>query len=240
MARLPRFVLPGQPQHVIQRGNNRQAVFFAEDDYQFYRDRLREACAKHDCRIHAYVLMTNHVHLLITPMTGTGISQVMQSLGRCYVQYINFNYQRTGTLWEGRYRATLLDSERYLLCCQRYIELNPVRAGMVTDPGEYPWSSYRSNALGEPDSLVSPHALYRRLGRSRVKRQKAYRGLFEHEIGDEVVEQIREATNKAWVLGDLRFRDQIQAQLQRRVAPKAKGGDRRSKEYRDSRKSDRV
>ncbi len=166
-------------------------------------------------------------------MTGTGISKVMQSLGRCYVQHVNFNYQRTGTLWEGRYRATLLDSERYLLCCQRYIELNPVRAGLVEEPGEYPWSSYACNALGEPDSLVSAHELYGRLGKNPVERQKAYRGLFEHEMGDSMLEQIREATNKAWVLGDQRFRDQIEAQLRRRVAPTPKGGDRRSKKYRD-------
>ena len=164
MARLSRFVLPGQPQHLIQRGNNRQAVFFAEDDYQFYRETLRDACGNHDCHIHAYVMMTNHVHLLITPITETGISKVMQSLGRRYVQHVNFKYRRTGTLWEGRYRATLLDSERYLLSCQRYIELNPVRAGMVKHPGEYPWSSYRCNALGEPDELVSAHELLRRLG----------------------------------------------------------------------------
>jgi putative transposase len=177
-------------------------------------------------------MMTHHVHLLITPMTETGISKVMQSLGRCYVQHVNFNYHRTGTLWEGRYRATLLDSERYLLCCQRYIELNPVRAGMVKHPGEYPWSSYCCNALGEPDSLVSGHGLYGRLGENPEERQQAYRALFAHEIGEEVLEQIREATNKAWVLGDQRFRDQIQAQLRRRVAPKAKGGDRRSKNYR--------
>lgn len=131
MARLARFVLPGQPQHVIQRGNNRQAVFFAEDDYQFYGEKLIDACGRYDCHVHAYVMMTNHVHLLITPMTETGISKVMQSLGRCYVQRVNFNHRRTGTLWEGRYRATLPDSERYLLRCYRYIELNPIRAGMV-------------------------------------------------------------------------------------------------------------
>lgn len=240
MARLPRFVLPGQPQHVIQRGNNRQAVFFADDDYRFYREKLVDACSRHDCDVHAYVMMTNHVHLLMTPNTETSISKVMQSLGRCYVQYVNYRYQRTGSLWEGRYRATLLDSERYLLSCYRYIELNPLRAGMVNRPHEYPWSSYRCNATGQADELVSPHEIYERLGKNLAERQKAYRALFANEIGEDVLERIREATNKAWVLGDDRFRDKIQSQLQRRAAPLAKGGDKRSKGYREGRKSYRV
>jgi putative transposase len=131
MARLPRYVLPGQPQHVIQRGNNRGVTFFADEDYSFYLDRLKEACTKHGCAVHAYVLMTNHVHLLLTPDTSSSIAKVMQSVGRRYVQHINYTYRRTGTLWEGRYKATLIDSEQYLLTCSRYIELNPVRAGIV-------------------------------------------------------------------------------------------------------------
>jgi putative transposase len=147
MARLPRFSIPGQSQHVIQRGNNRDAIFVADEDYGFYLEKLKDACQKFHCEIHAYVLMTNHVHLLITPYSENGISKVMQSLGRFYVQYFNYQYRRTGTLWEGRYRATLLDSEQYLLICSRYIELNPVRAGMVLHAGEYPWSSYRCNAM---------------------------------------------------------------------------------------------
>jgi putative transposase len=240
MARLSRFVLPGQPQHVIQRGNNRQNVFFAEDDYRFYLEKLANACRRYDCRVHSYVLMTNHVHLLITPMTETGIGKVMQSLGRSYVQYVNFRHRRTGTLWEGRYRATLLDSERYLLTCHRYIELNPVRAGMVADPAAYPWSSYRHNALGEPDELVSPHALYEVLGENGLARQQAYRELFDEALGEPTLEEIRQATNKAWILGDDRFRDRIQALLGRPVRARPRGGDRRSKEFREKPPINRV
>jgi len=148
MARHPRFILPGQPQHVIQRGNNRDVIFVADEDYQFYREKLAEACERFDCDLHAYVLMTNHVHLLMTPNTEDGIGKVMQSVGRYYVQYFNYQYRRTGTLWEGRYKATLLDSESYLLTCYRYIELNPVRAAMIEHPSQYRWSSYHFNARG--------------------------------------------------------------------------------------------
>ena len=145
MARKPRFNLPGVPQHVIQRGNNREPCFYGDGDYQRYLGDLREAADRNDCRLHAYVLMTNHVHLLVTPMAEHGVTHLMQDLGRKYVRYINHNYQRTGTLWEGRYKSSLIDSEAYLLVCMRYIELNPVRAGMVQHPGEYRWSSYNGN-----------------------------------------------------------------------------------------------
>ena len=170
MARQPRFVLPGHPQHVIQRGNNRSVIFGAEEDYGFYLDRLREGCNKHGCDVHAYVLMTNHTHLLLTPHSENGIGKLMQYIGRYYVQYFNYQYRRTGTLWEGRYKATLLDSEQYLLTCYRYIELNPVRAAMVDHPREYPWSSYRFNALGEPDGVIIPHELYQQLGKDGPER----------------------------------------------------------------------
>jgi putative transposase len=149
MARKPRIALAGYAQHVVQRGNNRQATFFAEADYRYYLDCLAEASAKYDCALHAYVLMTNHVHLLVTPNQTDGIARMMQSVGRRYVQYVNYCNKRSGTLWEGRYKASLVQSERYLLVCSRYIELNPVRAGMVTRPEAYRWSSYRANALGE-------------------------------------------------------------------------------------------
>ena len=155
MARLPRYVLPGQPQHVIQRGNNREPTFAEPADYVFYLQKLKIACDQQGGVIHAYVLMTNHVHLLITPTRKVGIGKVMQSLGRYYVQYFNYVYNRTGTLWEGRYKATLLNSEDYLLTCMRYIELNPVRAGMVDHPAAYPYSSYAANARGATDPLVT-------------------------------------------------------------------------------------
>ena len=135
MPRQPRFTIPGQPQHVIIRGNNRDPIFYADEDYGFYLEKLRQACEKHQCDVHAYVLMTNHVHLLITPHTENSLGKAIQMLGRYYVQYFNYSYKRTGTLWEGRYKATLIDSEAYLLTCYRYIELNPVRAeGMAEHP----------------------------------------------------------------------------------------------------------
>lgn len=235
MARLPRFALPDQPQHVIVRGNNRSEIFCADADYQFYLEKLKAACDKHGCKIHAYVLMTNHVHLLITPHEEAGVGKAMQMLGRYYVQYYNSSYQRTGTLWEGRYKATLVDSESYLLTCMRYIELNPVRAGMVAHPSEYPWSSYRHNAMGKPDELVSPYLEYRRLGKTEEERQAAYRQLFRSHIPERSLAEIREATNKAWVLGNDSFKQRIQKQLERRVEPSARGGDRKSEEFRINR-----
>jgi putative transposase len=232
MARLPRFVIPGQPQHVIVRGNNRTEIFCADADYQFYLERLQLACDKHNCKIHAFVLMTNHVHLLITSQEENGIGKAMQMLGRYYVQYYNYTYQRTGTLWEGRYKATLIDSEAYLLTCMRYIELNPVRADMVSHPSECPWSSYHRNALGQPNELVTPHIEYLRLDKTDEARQAAYRQLFKHRIPESSIEEIRQATNKAWVLGTDRFKQRIQKQLERRVEPSAKGGDRKSEKFR--------
>jgi putative transposase len=223
MARLPRFFIEGQPQHLIQRGNNRAPIFAAEDDYRFYLEALAEASERYGCEIYAYVLMTNHVHLLVAPQTELSLPKTLQSVGRRYVQHFNRAYERTGTLWEGRYRATLIDSERYLLTCMRYIELNPVRAGMVRHPRDYLWSSYRSHADGESDPLVQEHPLYRRLGRSAVARQAAYRQLFRAQIAQADLEAIRQATNKAWALGDVGFREKMAALTGRRTAPLAKG-----------------
>ncbi|MCU7959884.1 MAG: transposase [gamma proteobacterium symbiont of Bathyaustriella thionipta] len=241
MARQPRFIIPGQPQHVIVRGNNREPIFYADEDYQFYWQKLKQACDKHQCDLHAYVLMTNHVHLLLTPHTEQGISKALQMLGRYYVQYFNYSYSRTGTLWEGRYKSTLIDSENYLLTCYRYIELNPVRAaGMAGHPSEYPWSSYRFNALGEDDAVVTPHQLYLRLARTTAQRQAAYRSLFKARIPQKTVEEIRQATNKGWVLGSDFFKNKIERQLKRPVSPQARGGDRKSRAYRDKAKTGRV
>ena len=241
MARLPRFVIPGHPQHVIVRGNNRIPIFCSDEDYRFYLEKLKQACDKHECDLHAYVLMTNHVHLLMTPHTEQGIGKVMQMLGRYYVQYFNHTYQRTGTLWEGRYKAMLIDTERYLLTCYRYIELNPVRAEDMADhPSEYPWSSYHCNALGHEDKLVQPHSEYLRLGKNKEERQSAYRGLFKTHISERALDDIREATNKSWVLGSSYFKQQIEQQLSRRVAPTARGGDRKSVAYRKKAEINRV
>ena len=233
MARLPRFVIPDQPQHVILRGNNRAEIFCADADYNFYLEKLKLACIKHGCTVHAYVLMTNHVHLLITPHLEQSLGKAMQMLGRYYVQYYNYCYQRTGTLWEGRYKATLIDSESYLLTCMRYIELNPVRAGMVIDPADYPWSSYQCNALGQPNDLVVPHSEYLGLGATNEARQSNYQALFKHQLSENSITTIREATNKAWVLGSDRFKQRIQEQLDRRVDPKPRGGDRKSEKFKN-------
>lgn len=231
MARLPRFVIPGQPQHVIQRGNNRDVIFAQEEDYRFYLEKLGDACQTHQCDVHAYVLMTNHVHLLMTPHSDEGLGKVMQSLGRYYVQYFNYRYKRTGTLWEGRYKATLIDSEQYLLTCSRYIELNPVRADMVEHPSEYPWSSYGANASGKMDALITGHLVYKRLGKTAEERQQAYRQLFRTRIAEKTLENIRQATNKAWVLGNDRFRSKIEKLAERQSVPKPRGGDRKSKNF---------
>jgi len=160
MARQPRLNLPGILQHLVQRGNDRQACFAAETDYLRYLQELREASANHDCAIHAYVLMTNYVHLLVTPATTGAISRMMQAVGRRYVGSFNARYRRTGTLWEGRFKAAPVDTDRYLLTCYRDIELNPVRAHMTDDPSTYPWSSYHHNALGQHTPLVTPHVQY--------------------------------------------------------------------------------
>jgi len=234
MARLPRFVIPGQPQHVIQRGNNREVVFVADEDYQYYLSILKDACQKYQCDLHAYVLITNHIHLLITPHAENSISKVMQSLGRYYVQYFNHQYRRTGTLWEGRYKATLLDSKQYLLVCSRYIELNPVRVGMVNQPEDYPWSSYHANALGNDDKLLVAHNVYLALGKDHEERCNNYRALFKYCVSEKELGDIRDATNKAWVLGNDKFREQIEKLTERQLCPKSKGGDRKSIKYKEN------
>ena len=227
MPRLGRYFLRDQPLHVIQRGNNRSAIFFGAEDYERYRGWLREAAAEYGLAIHAYVLMTNHVHLLATPSEAESLPRTMQSLGRRYVRYVNAAYGRTGTLWEGRYRAAPIDSEAYFLACCRYIEMNPVRARMAAHPRDYPWSSWRTHALGAADALVSEHALYRALGRSAAERQKAYRALFRRALDTEFVEALRRATNGGWALGDGRFQRKIAKAARRRAAPLPKGRPRK-------------
>lgn len=228
MARLPRYFLPGQPQHMIQRGNNRTPIFVADDDYACYLDCLTAATQRHGADIHAYVLMTNHVHLLITPQHPESLPRILQSVGRRYVQYFNYTYQRTGTLWEGRYKATLIDSAQYLLRCYRYIELNPVRARMASTPGEYRWSSYRHSAYGVIDTVITDHPLYRALGANDHERQAAYRALFANHLEDSHLTEIRDATNKAWVLGSDRFTNEVAALAQRRASPLSKGRPKKS------------
>jgi putative transposase len=226
MPRLGRYFLPEQPQHVIQRGNDKQSVFFADEDREAYLGWLLAAAKKHGCLIHAYVLMTNHVHLLATPARADSLPRMMQSLGRRYVRYLNDAHQRTGTLWEGRYRAAPIDSEAYLMVCSRYIELNPVRARMVRHPREHCWSSYRANALGAADALVTPHALYLSLGRSAAERQASYRELFREKLAEEFIEGLRTATNGGWALGDDAFKRRIAKGARRRAEPLPRGRPR--------------
>ena len=226
MARLPRYVIPNQPQHIIQRGNNRQVIFAADADYQFFRDALVEAANKHGLTIHAYVWMTNHIHLLATPLFEDSIAKVFQSVGRKYVQYFNYTYKRSGTLWEGRYRATVVDSGQYLLKIMRYIELNPVRANMTEHPTNYPWSSYGRNANGKSglnDDWLVPHDEYLRLGLSDAQRFAAYQDLFKVALADDDLKQIRESTHKGWALGNQRFIDQIEMLGKRPAASKGIG-----------------
>jgi putative transposase len=219
MPRQPRYSIAGFPQHVIQRGNNRQTIFFDDRDHQRYLDNLAEVSTATGCRIHAFVLMTNHVHMLVTPPSTHSVSEMMQGLGRRYVGYINRTYGRTGTLWEGRFKSCLVSSDEYLLACMRYIELNPVRAGMIGLPGDYKWSSFRTNALGEntPFPGVQPHAVYRGLGSNVRARLQAYRALFESNLKFKDIEEIRAATNSCLVLGGDSFKDRLEQQLQRRV-----------------------
>ena len=227
MPRQPRYFLPGIPQHVIQRGVDRQAVFFCHEDYQQYREVLLESALRYNCDIHAYVLMTNHVHLLITPRSNRSLPLLMQAMGRGYVQKLNRRYGRTGTLWEGRYKASLVQTSLYALACYRYIELNPVRAGMVESPAEYAHSSYRCNALGELDTLVTAHKIYLSLGKDASDRQFHYRELFGDELDMQLLTSIRNTTNACRVLGNERFKDQIEAMLGRAVRPGKVGRPRK-------------
>lgn len=230
MPRRARLKLAGITQHIIQRGNNRAVCFFADDDYRYYLQSLYEGAQRYGCAIHAFVLMTNHVHLLVTPQSEEALPCMMRYLGSRYVQYINYVYRRTGTLWEGRYKSNLIDSERYLLACYRYIELNPVRAAITEGPADYPWSSYGAHALGKKDGIVHDHPLYLALGPTGEVRQAAYRDLFRYQIDDETLKAIRESVNGGIALGRERFKDEIEAALGRRVRPGERGRPRKREE----------
>ncbi|HRQ59412.1 MAG TPA: transposase [Azoarcus taiwanensis] len=209
--------------HIVQRGNNRQPCFFADEDRRCYLDWLEDYALREGCRIHAYVLMTNHVHILLSPDRPDSVGAMMKALGQRYVQHVNRAYQRSGTLWEGRYRSCLVQDDRYLLNCMRYIELNPVRAGMVDHPGAYRWSSYHTNAQGGHDRRVSPHAQYLALGADERLRAGRYRELFRHDLDPGAIDQIRTATNGDYALGDSRFAAEIASALNRRTTPGRRG-----------------
>jgi putative transposase len=217
MPRRARLRAAGVPLHIIQRGNNRSPCFYADEDCGLYLHHLTQLAQRFQCAVHAYVLMTNHAHLLMTPAVKDGASDLMKHLGQRYVQYINRTYRRSGTLWEGRFKSNLVQRERYLLTCQRYIELNPVRARMVERPGDYPWSSYRANAELHPSALISPHEKYLALGLSPPERAATYRELFRHEIDPAALKEIRSAVNGGFALGNDRFKEEIAQMLGRRA-----------------------
>jgi putative transposase len=204
-----RFCPAGIPVHVIQRGNNRQTLFNSDKDIVAYANWLAEGAIKFDLHVHGWVFMTNHVHLLVTPMQSESVSLLMQFLGRLYVRYFNYSYARSGTLFEGRFRSSLVQEEEYFLACLRYIELNPIRAGMVTDPGDYRWSSYRAHGFGIRMRLWEPHAVYLSLGDDIIARQKAYRGLMSELVDLDVIAKIRHCANTGLVLGSEKFRKQV-------------------------------
>ena len=204
MPRTARFVIPDLSVHVVQRGHDRRDCFFEDADYLAYLDYLHTFAARFRCSVHAYCLMTNHVHLLITPRTSDGCALLMKHLGQHYVQRINARLQRIGTLWQGRFFSCLVPSERYALSCYRYIELNPVEAGMVRHPRDYRWSSYGFNALGAADDSLSPHPAYAALAHDCAARTIAYTGLFDTPLEPAVIDEIRKATSGGYVVGATR------------------------------------
>ena len=223
MARLPRLTLPGFTHHVIQRGNNRQAIFASGADYQMLLDLLEENARKFGVAIHAYVLMSNHFHLLLTPQTPDGLPQMMQALGRRYVRYFNDSQQRSGTLWEGRYKSALIQSERYLLACMAYVDLNPLRAGLVAAPGDYPWSSYGHYTGLRIDKLITPHALMWELGNTPFAREAAYADLVQAGINPAQQAALMDSALRGWALGEPDFVADLQKRTDRRVARRSAG-----------------
>ena len=209
MARHPRLIVPGVAVHVIQRGNNRTACFVEDSDYLTYLAHLRHLSGNYECDVHAYCLMTNHVHLLLTPQTSDSCGLLMRDLGRCYVRYFNRRHGRSGTLWEGRFRACVAESSAYVLACYRYIELNPVRAAMVKHPIDYPWSSHASNSGLRADPMLTPHCEFAALASHPAARQAAYRGLFEQPLDEHWLKSIRDATNGGYPLASDAFKSAL-------------------------------
>ena len=223
MARLPRLTVPGYPHHIIQRGNNRQAIFSSTADYQMLLALLAENAQKYAVALHAYVLMGNHFHLLATPTTEEGLPLMMQAIGRRYVRYFNDSQARSGTLWEGRYRSTLIDAEHYLLPCMVYIDLNPVRAGLAANAADYPWSSYGRYAGLRADKLVTPHPLYWTLGNTPFAREAAYADLVQGGTTLAQQEALTQSLLSGWVLGSEKFVADLQKLTDRRVTKNQAG-----------------
>lgn len=223
MARLPRLVVPHQPHHIIQTGNDRQVVFRDPDDHIAILGWLREASRQFKVAIHAYVLMPSHLHLLATPSDAMGLGRMMQWVGRHYVPYFNAKYKRSGTLWQGRYKATVIESQQYFLLCSRYIELNPVRGGLVGSAADYPWSSFAHHAGIKPDPLITDHSIFWALGNTPFEREAAYKALVDQGLGSREVEALTQATLKGWPLGSDSFKALLAKQVNRRVSPARRG-----------------
>lgn len=228
MPRKTRMYLPGIPVHVVQRGNNRSDCFFSDDDVTYYKEHLAAGLRRYGAKLHAYCLMTNHVHLLMTPMYEDSISRVIQHVGRQYVQYVNRRYKRSGTLWEGRHKGSLIEADTHLLSCYRYIEMNPVAASMVQSPDQYPWSSYHANGNAKPDALVSEHPVYLALSSNPARRREHYRDLFKNCLDPEVVRAIRQASSSNHLLGSPGFRSEIEQALRRKTGYIKRGRPRKS------------
>jgi putative transposase len=223
MARLPRLTLPGYPHHIIQRGNNRQPIFSAAADYELLLALLEEHAKAQKVALHAYVLMSNHFHVLATPQTEDGVPRMMQSVGRSYVRHFNGKYARSGTLWEGRYRSTLIQAERYLLACMVYIDLNPVRAGMVADPAEYPWSSHAHYVGRRTDRLVAPHPLFWELGNTPFARELAYAELVRSGLSAAQQQALTDSAMRGWALGEQAYVQDLQRRTERRIVKSRAG-----------------
>lgn len=223
MPRLSRLFVPGLPAHLIVRGNNRQDIFLCDGDRRYFLQCLVDAATRSRMAIHAYVLMTNHVHLLATGETADSFPKTFQSVGRRFVAYFNARHHRTGTLWEGRYRSTVVQADAYLLTCHRYIDMNPVRAGLVSLPVDYPWSSHRHYSLGQRDDLVTPHCLTQGMSGSGPGRRAAYAAMFEDPLSAEALERIRYCLNNAWALGTPSFCHSVGGQAGRRASPLGRG-----------------
>jgi len=217
MTRLRRYCPSGIPVHVVQRGNNRVDCFHEDLDKGYYFQLLKAAADSFDVHVHAWVFMSNHVHLLITPVESDSVSGMMQFVDREYVRYFNRKYSRTGTLWDGRFKSCLVQTERYFLICQRYIELNPVRACLASEPASFHWSTYSANALGVESSLLCPHEAYLALGNTQAKRLAAYRALCKQAIPEKQLDEIRFALNKGLVLGSKKFKDRIERESGQRT-----------------------
>ena len=223
MARPLRRILPDVAVHIRQRGVNGVACFRAEADYLFYLSYLRRLSVRHGCAVHAYCLMTNHVHLLLTPRTADSCTELMRDIGRRYVPYFNWRHERTGTLWEGRFRSSIAQSAHYVLACYRYIELNPVRAGMVSHPGEYPWSSYSFNSGTRSDAFLSPHPEFVALAEDQARRHANYRELFASQMEEPLIKAIREAVSGGYPLASELFKKDVIGPLGWKTAPSKPG-----------------